>query len=186
MRRGVTTPLLATILLCGAGPAVAQQPAPRIDTTIAERHDVINEKEHHYIGKVEFEVGDAKLYADDVWYYVDENRAVATGNVLFRQGTNQISADRAGHDHLLLRRDRREDWTQEIQDRLRRVHHMCSADAAMGPAGRHDRAQHRSLHAVETGRDERQGRAAVLSADPLLPHKKRGARDGVSAPDLRD
>ena len=95
MRRVVTTLLLATILLCGAVPAVAQQPAPRIDTTIAERHDVINEKEHHYIGKVEFEVGDAKLYADDVWYYVDENRADATGNVLFRQGTNQISADRA-------------------------------------------------------------------------------------------
>ena len=42
--------------------------------------------------------GDTKLYADDVWYYVDQNRAVATGNVVFRQGTNQISADRADFD----------------------------------------------------------------------------------------
>ena len=25
------------------------------DTTIAERHEVINDKEHHYIGKVEME-----------------------------------------------------------------------------------------------------------------------------------
>jgi LPS-assembly protein len=78
--------------------ALAQQPAPRTDTTIADRHDVINDKEHHYIGKVEFDAGDTKLYADDVWYYVDQNRAVATGNVVFRQGTNQISADRAEFD----------------------------------------------------------------------------------------
>ena len=42
--------------------------------------------------------GDTKLYADDVWFYVDENRAVATGNVVFRQGNNQISADRADFD----------------------------------------------------------------------------------------
>jgi LPS-assembly protein len=78
--------------------ALAQQPAPRTDTTTADRHDVINDKEHHYIGKVEFDAGDTKLYADDVWYYVDQNRAVATGNVVFRQGTNQISADRAEFD----------------------------------------------------------------------------------------
>src|SRR3979490_2419081 len=78
--------------------AVAQQPGPRTDTTIADRHDVINDKEHHYIGKVELDAGDTKLYADGVWYYVDQNRAVATGNVVFRQGTNQISADRAEFD----------------------------------------------------------------------------------------
>lgn len=77
--------------------AAAQQP-PATETTIAERHDVINDKQHHYIGKVEMERGDAKFYADDVWFYVDENRAVATGNVVFRQGTNQISADRAEFD----------------------------------------------------------------------------------------
>lgn len=97
---GTFLPTLFFVMVLVAVPARAgaQQPAQRTDTTIAERHDVINDKEHHYIGKVEFETGDTKLYADDVWYYVDENRAVATGNVVFRQGTNQISADRADFD----------------------------------------------------------------------------------------
>src|ERR1700704_5653697 len=95
MRRSFATLFLVTILLSGAARATAQAPAPSTDTTIAERHDVINDKEHHYIGKVELEGGDTKLYADDVWFYVDQNRAVATGNVVFRQGTSQISADRA-------------------------------------------------------------------------------------------
>ena len=31
-------------------------------------------------------------------FYADQNRAVATGNVVFRQGNNQISADRADFD----------------------------------------------------------------------------------------
>jgi LPS-assembly protein len=91
--------LLFVLALVGIPVGVlAQQSAPRTDTTTADRHDVINDKEHHYIGKVEFDSGDTKLYADDVWYYVDQNRAVATGNVVFRQGTNQISADRAEFD----------------------------------------------------------------------------------------
>ena len=98
MRRHLATLCLLTILLCGAPRVVAQQTAPSADTIIAERYDVINGREHHYIGKVEFEIGDTRLYADDVWYYVDENRAVATGNVVFRQGTSQISADRADFD----------------------------------------------------------------------------------------
>lgn len=90
---------LLFVLALAAVPARAlAQAAPRTDTTTADRHDVINDKEHHYIGKVEFDAGDTKLYADDVWYYVDQNRAVATGNVVFRQGTNQISADRADFD----------------------------------------------------------------------------------------
>ena len=98
MRRVFAILPLLTILLSCAVRAVAQQPAPRTDNTIADRHDVISDKEHHYIGKVEFESGDSKLYADDVLFYVDQNRAVATGNVVFRQGTNQISADRADFD----------------------------------------------------------------------------------------
>src|SRR5256885_16942405 len=98
MRRIFRSLSLTMLLLGGAAHAGAQQPAARTDTTIADRHDVINDKEHHYIGKVEFDAGDTKLYADDVWYYVDQNRAVATGNVVFRQGTNQISADRAEFD----------------------------------------------------------------------------------------
>jgi LPS-assembly protein len=97
MRTSLSTILVAMALFAVPAGAGAQT-APRTETTTAERHDVINEKEHHYIGNVEFDAGDSKLYADDVWYYVDENRAVATGNVVFRQGTNQISADRAVFD----------------------------------------------------------------------------------------
>ena len=98
MRRRFAALCLLTVLLGGAPRAVAQQSARKTDTTIADRHDVINDKEHHYIGNVEFEIDGTKLYADDVWYYVNENRAVATGNVVFRQGTSQISADRADFD----------------------------------------------------------------------------------------
>jgi LPS-assembly protein len=86
------------MILLGCAARAGSQTAPRTDNTIADRHDVINDREHHYTGNVEFESGDSKLYADDVWFYVDQNRAVAAGNVVFRQGTNQISADRADFD----------------------------------------------------------------------------------------
>src|SRR5262249_6045333 len=89
---------LAAALPAPPRPPAAQPPPPLTHTPTAERHDVINEKEHHYIGKVEMERGDTKLYADDVWFYVEQDRAVATGNVVFRQGSNQISADRAELD----------------------------------------------------------------------------------------
>jgi LPS-assembly protein len=98
MRETLATFLSATLLLTTSAHAGAQQQGPGTDTTIADRHDVISEKEHHYIGKVEMQISDTKLYADDVWFYVEENRAVATGNVVFRQGSNQISADRAEFD----------------------------------------------------------------------------------------
>jgi LPS-assembly protein len=77
------------------GRAAAQSP-PLTDTTIAERHEVISEREHHYSGSVELDDGrDTKLYADDVRVYLDQDRAVASGNVVLRQGSSQISADRA-------------------------------------------------------------------------------------------
>jgi LPS-assembly protein len=98
MRGSLVTIGFLTMLLSPSARADAQQPGPGTDTTVADRHDVISEREHHYIGKVEMQLRDTKLYADDVWYYVDEHRAVATGNVVFRQGSNQIAADRAEFD----------------------------------------------------------------------------------------
>jgi LPS-assembly protein len=90
--------LFAAIVMSAPAPAGAQS-SPLTETTIAERHEVISEKEHHYIGSVELDDGrDTKLYADDVWLYLDQNRAVASGNVVFRQGSSQISADRADFD----------------------------------------------------------------------------------------
>jgi len=93
MRISPAAVLLVTICLAVPERAAAQQPAST-DTVVAERHEIINEREHHYTGKVELELNDTKLYADDVRMYVDQDRAVATGNVVFRQGTSQIAADR--------------------------------------------------------------------------------------------
>src|SRR5712691_1305900 len=74
----------------GLSPAASFPATPSVtETTIAERHDVIGEKQHHFIGKVEMERGDTTLYADDVWFYSDRDRAIATGNVVFRQGSSQ-------------------------------------------------------------------------------------------------
>src|SRR5437763_3530908 len=94
MRTAIATVLVMMMVDAVVARADAQRP-PATGTTVAERHDVINDNQHHYIGKVEMELGDTKLYADDVWFYADQDRAVAAGNVAFRQGTNQISADRA-------------------------------------------------------------------------------------------
>ena len=58
-----------------------------------------NQKDWHFIGHVEMDRGgDTKIYADDVWAYTGQNRAIATGNVLFAQGNNRISAEHAEFD----------------------------------------------------------------------------------------
>ncbi len=104
MRISPAAVLLVTICLAVPERAAAQQPAST-DTVVAERHEIINEREHHYTGKVELELNDTKLYADDVRMYVDQDRAVATGNVVFRQGNSQIAADRARFQYENAPRD---------------------------------------------------------------------------------
>jgi LPS-assembly protein len=42
--------------------------------------------------------GDTKVFADDVWAYTGRNAAIATGNVVFAQGNNRITAERAEFD----------------------------------------------------------------------------------------
>ena len=88
--------LLAAGVSLGAQQAAAGGPQDAGDTTIAERHEIVAEKNHHYIGKVELEQrgGETKIYADEAWFYSDENRFAATGNVVFSQGNNRIAADR--------------------------------------------------------------------------------------------
>jgi LPS-assembly protein len=70
-----------------------------LDTVQSDRQEVTNsQKTQHHIGRVELTLKDAAhttIYADDVWLYTDENRFVATGNVLFAQGNNRITAERA-------------------------------------------------------------------------------------------
>src|SRR3954467_12456547 len=71
--------------------APAPQPAkPGADTTVSDsREGSNNQKDWHLIGHLEMDQGsDTKIYADDVRLYTGENRAVATGNVVFAQGDN--------------------------------------------------------------------------------------------------
>jgi len=84
-------------------PAVAA-PAPAApsvtETTLSTSREASNnQKDWHFVGNVEMDRGgDTKIYADDVMAYTGENKAIATGNVLFAQGNNRISAERAEFD----------------------------------------------------------------------------------------
>jgi LPS-assembly protein len=100
-RQLLAAPVVGVVLLSFSVPLAAQQPAsPQMPASIkgssSDRSELTNEqKDIHYIGHVELDLGgDVKIYADDVYVYGDENRAVATGHVLFTQGENRLSAER--------------------------------------------------------------------------------------------
>jgi lipopolysaccharide assembly outer membrane protein LptD (OstA) len=78
-------------------PATPAGKAPVNETTSSDRREGSNaQKDWHFIGHVEMDRGgDTKIYADDVWAYNEEDRAIATGNVVFSQGNNRITAERA-------------------------------------------------------------------------------------------
>jgi LPS-assembly protein len=92
----------ALILCAAAGRARAQTPTPPAaavpESTTSDRHEVVNEKDHHFLGRVEFVRGDTTIFAEEAWYYSDDNRFIAAGNVVFSQGQNRIAADRADFD----------------------------------------------------------------------------------------
>ena len=72
-------------------------PKPVVETTVSDRREGSNDqKDWHFIGHVEMDRGgDTKIYADDVLAYTGQDRAIATGNVVFAQGSNRITAERA-------------------------------------------------------------------------------------------
>jgi LPS-assembly protein len=73
----------------------AQQPSVA-ETTLSDTRQASNgQKDWHFLGHVEMARGDIKIYADDVKFTSDDHRALATGNVVFAQGNNRISAERA-------------------------------------------------------------------------------------------
>ncbi|HEX3644182.1 MAG TPA: hypothetical protein VHT95_01170, partial [Vicinamibacterales bacterium] len=90
---------LCTFLSCGlwTASAYAQAPPPGksvAQTTVSDsREGSNNQKDWHFIGHVEMDRpgSDTKIYADDVMSYTEENRALATGNVVLAQGDNRIS-----------------------------------------------------------------------------------------------
>ena len=78
-------------------PASTQPSSIKDRPSSSDRRELTNDqKDIHFIGHVELDLGnDAKVFADDVVVYGDDNRAVATGHVLFAQGENRLSAERA-------------------------------------------------------------------------------------------
>jgi LPS-assembly protein len=79
-------------------PAGAAQ-SPVTDTTTSDRREAMNDqKDWHFIGHVEMDrdpKGGSKVFADDVWIYMGQDKALATGNVLLTQGPDRISAEHA-------------------------------------------------------------------------------------------
>jgi LPS-assembly protein len=95
--RVVSALLLAFFAAGVAAPLHAQTTLPPVDeTTISDRRTYDRQQHYwHFTGRVEMERGDTKVFADNVEVWTDEDRAVASGNVVFSQGANRIAADRA-------------------------------------------------------------------------------------------
>ncbi len=90
----------ALVVIVLAQHAAAQQagaPSGVPESTISDRREATNDrKDWHFSGRVEMERGtDTKIYADDVQFFTEGDRAIATGNVVFAQGDNRITAERA-------------------------------------------------------------------------------------------
>jgi LPS-assembly protein len=94
-------PLRRVVYACAvlmlASSVQAQPPAqtPVVDSTKSDSREGTNQqKDWHFIGHVEFEDKETKIYADDAWYYQDGSKFIAKGNVVFAQADNRISAER--------------------------------------------------------------------------------------------
>ncbi len=85
----------AVLLLASSVQAQPPAQAPVVDSTKSDSREGTNQqKDWHFIGRVEFEDKDTKIYADDAWYYQDGSKFIAKGNVVFAQADNRISAER--------------------------------------------------------------------------------------------
>jgi lipopolysaccharide assembly outer membrane protein LptD (OstA) len=96
MPRALSCILLTAFALL-ASPVFAQQPAggrPN-ETQVSDSVERIGENHLRRIGNVELIQGENTLYADEVEMFQDQDRAIATGNVVLSQGSNRIAAERA-------------------------------------------------------------------------------------------
>jgi LPS-assembly protein len=88
----------ALVLLAATAHAQSAQ-APVVDSTKSDSREGFNsQQDWHFIGHVELKQNDTTIYGDDAWFYQDGNMFVATGNVVFAQGDNRISAERVEFD----------------------------------------------------------------------------------------
>jgi len=91
-------PWFGTLLLMViAAPAAAQQPNVPYELRCVSQE--VENDHHRCKGNVVFVQGekesDTRVFADELEWFKNEDRAIATGNVHFTQGRNQITADRA-------------------------------------------------------------------------------------------
>jgi LPS-assembly protein len=69
---------------------------PQTETQISDSIVRLGENHIRRIGHVEIQrPGGVSIYADDAEIFQDEDRAILTGNVVFSQGDNRITAERA-------------------------------------------------------------------------------------------
>jgi LPS-assembly protein len=96
VHRVLSTLLVSGILLttAGAGTAAAQQGVPGFDNVVAEQQTRIGPNHWKLNGQVELKRADTELYADEVEIFTDQDRAVASGNVVVVQAGNRIAAER--------------------------------------------------------------------------------------------
>jgi LPS-assembly protein len=91
--------LLLGGLVLLATPVSGQQPPapgqPPTETQVSDSVERIGENHIRRIGHVEIVQGDSTFYADEVEIFQDQDRAIATGNVVLSQGNNRIAAERA-------------------------------------------------------------------------------------------
>ena len=96
MRAAFTAVVVLAIGACAA--RANAQPSVAGWTVRGNSQIQIAPHEWALVGNAEIERGDTTLYADEIDMFDEENRAVATGNVLLSQGPNRIGADRAEFD----------------------------------------------------------------------------------------
>ena len=89
--------VLAAIIALLATPefAAAQLDVPGFETVLAQSWERLPGNRYKFIGSVEMMQKDMRFYADEVEYFGDTDRLVASGNVLVSQTNHQIAADRA-------------------------------------------------------------------------------------------
>lgn len=86
--------IAAVLLLVAASNALAQVNVAGYNVS-AYSQEKLGEKHWKLSGAVELERGDTRVYADAIEYFEDQERAIATGNVVVVQGENRIAADKA-------------------------------------------------------------------------------------------
>ncbi len=95
MSRVFAAIVLFASVVCTAAPARAQVSLAGFDRLVAYSQEKLGDKHYRWSGSVELERGDTSIYADSVEFFEDQERAIATGNVVVTQGQNRIASDRA-------------------------------------------------------------------------------------------